>query len=162
MGVYLGEDAVSVLGGIPNRFSWKYIASKSFDVSTSSTTATSIGTITTDSSLFTADKIIYIRVRDKAGKQNSAFYGTDNFFIITNAKNGSTTAQSTLSRVTYRVGSAGSYSAYSGAYGVYADSINSSGTITMYSRYNSSYSFAIDGTYVCDVYTLECPFTLLE
>lgn len=162
MGVYLGTDAVNMLGGIATYPSWELIASKEFTVSTTSTTASSVGTITTSSSLWDEDLLVYVKIRDKAGKQNSTFYGTDNIFVNYNAKNGSTTTITSLARTTTRVGSAGSYTNYSGAYGVYAYSLGADGTIAIYKRYNSSYSFTIDSTYVCKVYTLKCPFKILE
>ena len=108
MGVYLGTDAVNMLGGIATYPSWELIASKEFTVSTTSTTASSVGTITTSSSLWDEDLLVYVQIRDKAGKQNSTFYGTDNIFVNYNAKNGSTTAITGLARTTTRVGTEGS------------------------------------------------------
>lgn len=162
MGAYLGSNAVDFLGGITTLAAWEKIATKEFTVSTTSTTASSVGTIATSSALWDKDLLIYVKIRDKAGKQNSTFYGTDNIFVNYNAKNGNSTTIANLARSTLRVGSAGSYTNYAGAYGVYAYSLGADGTIAIYKRYNSSYSFTINSTYVCEVYTLKCPFTILE
>lgn len=46
---------------------------------------------------------------------------------------------------------------YVGAYGVYAYSISSAGKILIYSRYNSTNTLTIDGTYLIEVYKLTLP-----
>lgn len=145
--------------------SWKLLATKEFSVSTTSTSASSVGYIDCGSEASTKDKIIYIRVRDKAGKRAGYFIGSDNFIINTNKANGSTSAQTTILRAIHRYSTSSQYGLYttssSTGYGVYAYSVvNKSadnGRINIYSRYNSTNSLTINGTYLVEVYTLDYP-----
>lgn len=143
---------------------WTKIASKEFTVSTTSTSQTSIGNIDlTLSDYNSKDKIVWVHVRDKAGKRNGYFYGTDALFFPYTLANANPLASiSTKAVISFCVNSNGSYGGYAAAngYGVYAYSIyyqNSSHYIDMYRRYSSSYSLTINGTYVCDVYVLTPP-----
>lgn len=140
--------------------SWTKIGNTTeLTVNTTSTSAASAGTINLGSSYYTKDKIIYVRVRDKSGKQAGYFYGSDAFFMNYYKANGATTTISTPAVVCYRYNN-GAYAATAGQYGVYGYSINSSGTLTIRRRYNSSYSLTINSTYLIDVYALDPPLTL--
>lgn len=141
--------------------SFTKIASKEFTVNTTSSTATAVGTIDLGSQYFTKDKIIYVRVRDKAGKRDGYFYGTDVYFMNFQKANNSSSTLSTYAAVTHRYVN-GVYACYSGYYGVYGYSINSSGTLTIRRRYNSTYSATINSTYVVDVYAVDPPQVIFE
>lgn len=147
--------------------SWSLVASTSYTISTTSTSAATTATWSTgDSSIFTDASIIYVRIRDAAGKRAGYFYGSDNYFNNYNVTNGSTSTFSTGSRLVSRYTTSGTYggTAYAGTqgYGVYADQITSDGKIRIRQRYNSTNSLTINGTYTVEVYKLTPPATLFE
>lgn len=158
---YDGLSKVTVAAVVPTSSSYTLLGSHEFTVNTTSTSAASVGTFTVPTTVWTKDKAIYIRIRDKAGKRAGYFYGTDNWFINLNAQTGSTSAFSAGLRYIRRYSSSSVFGQYYGSsttgYGVYVYSIAKNGTITIYSRYSSNYSLTINGTYVVEVYTLDLP-----
>jgi len=128
-------------------------------VNTTSTSAASAGTIAIGSSAYTKDKIIYVRIRDKSGKRNGYFYGSDTYFMNYWNANGATTTLSVVAQCHYRYNN-NALAATAGAYGVYGYSINSSGTLTIRRRYNSTNTLTINSTYLIDVYELTPPQAL--
>lgn len=136
---------------------WTFLGSKEITTATTSTSAASAGTIACGSAASTKAKIIYVQVRDKAGPRAGYFVGSDAFFINTYRGNGATTTFATPAVVCHRYTTSSAYGITAGQYGVYGYSINSSGTVTIRQRYNSSYSLTIDGTYEVKVYSLEYP-----
>lgn len=145
-------------GEQPTSSPWTKIAEKDFTVSTTSTTATDVGTISCGSAVWTKDKMVYVRVRDKAGKRNGYFYGFDAFFINFNKANNVATSLGigSSARALCRVTNEGAWSYSASTYGFYPDTISEDGNIAMQSRYNGNHG-AIDGTYHVEVYTLEWP-----
>jgi hypothetical protein len=137
--------------------SWELISSTTMTVSTTSTSAQSAGTVALGSAAFTADAIIWVHVRDTEGKRAGYFYGSDAIFVNANKKNGSTTAFTGAGVTTIRCNSSGTYTGYTGAYGVYGYSIASNGTLTVRRRYNGTYSLTVDSVYRIDVYKLAPP-----
>ena len=143
--------------------SWTKVAETSYQVSTSSTSAISVDTWATGhSEIWSSGKIVYVRVRDTAGKRNGYFYGSDNFFINPYLKNGETTSSSTTAaRYIHRCETNGKYYAYSigtsNGYGVYLRAVYSDGRIHIGARYSSTYSLTINGTYKVEVYLLDPP-----
>lgn len=137
--------------------SWKLLATSELSVSTTSTSASSAGTISCGSEASTKAKIIYVQVRDKAGARAGYCLGSDAFFINTNKANGSTSAFSTPAVVCHRFTTASQYGTTAGQYGVYGYSISNAGVVTIRRRYNSNYSLTIDGTFEVKVYALEYP-----
>lgn len=142
--------------------SWTKIAENSYSVSTSSTSAGTVATWSTgDSSIWTADKIVYIRVRDTSGKRAGYFYGSDNFFLNYTLENSSSTTSATngFIRIIWSYTSSSDfawrYGYSSTGYGVYPDYVYSDGRVRIRRRYNSTYSLTINGTYKVEVYTLE-------
>lgn len=154
---------VNVSGGGGGDSAWTKVAETSYQVSTTSTSAITVATWATGhSELWTSDKIVYVRVRDTAGKRNGYFYGSDNFFINQYPKNGATTSSSTTAaRYIHRYGTIGQYTAFSigasNGYGVYLRTVYSDGQIIIGARYSSTYSNTIDGTYSVEVYLLDPP-----
>ncbi len=130
-------------------------------VNTTSTSAASAGTLSLGSSAFTADKILYVRIRDTAGKRAGYFYGSDNYFFNYQKANGSTSTLNYAARAIHRYASGSTWSTYpastSTGYGVYAYSISNTGSLIIYHRYNSSYSLTINGTYKVEAYLLDTP-----
>lgn len=158
---YTGLSSVTVDAVVPTSSSYTLLGSHEFTVNTTSTSAASVGTFKVPTTVWTKDKAIYIRIRDKAGKRAGYFYGTDNWFINLYAQTGSTSAFSAGLRYIRRYSTSSVfgqyYSSSTTGYGVYAYSVDNNGTITVYSRYNSSYSLTVNGTYVVEVYLLDMP-----
>ena len=125
-------------------------------VNTTSTSASSAGTISIGSAYYTKDKLVWVRVRDKSGKRAGYFYGSDAYFMNLYSANGATTTLNIPAVVCYRYNNS-AYAATSGQYGVYGYSISSTGTLTIRRRYNSSYSLTINSTYLVDVYVIDPP-----
>jgi hypothetical protein len=145
--------------------SWTKVAETTYQVSTTSTSPTMVATWETGhSELWTADKIVYVRIRDTAGKRARYFYGVDAWVINVYPKNPTLSTYTSSSDLIYqiwRVQSNGEYAYRQGydmtGYGVYASTIYRDGRIDIRSRYNSNYSLTIDGTYKVEVYLLDPP-----
>lgn len=143
--------------------SYELLRSAEFEAHTTSTTARTIGTITT---AHRADSIIFVKIRDKAGKRNSHFFGSDNLFVdLPKANGGADTLLSYCMRVLYGVTSTGAYygpnvsgtfANTNSANGVTAKQFAKSGAITITAKYNSNYGI-IDGTYIVEIYALKWP-----
>lgn len=111
----------------------------------------------------TTGSIIYVKIRDKAGKRNGYFYGSDNYIIDIVKANG-TGSQSFVPKVLYAISNTGSfYGATSsgiylanGGYGVYVKLLNDANGIRIYAKYGSAYG-TINGTFTIDVYKLQWP-----
>ena len=149
-------------GGSGGDSAWTKVAETSYQVSTTSTSAATVATWKTgDSSIWTSDKWVYVRIRDTEGKRNGYFYGTDTFFYNVNPINDAAlTSISSALRITKRYKDDLVYTtAINGsiAYGVYPDTIYNNGNIRIRKRYSASSSFTVDGTYKVEVYLLDPP-----
>lgn len=135
------------------------LAEKEFTVNTENTTAVQIGTITIDppSDVFTADYYIFVKIRDKAGKRAGYFLGSDTIYPNAMAANGSTTSTNVAGRLLYSYTANSEFASASSAYGIYPNLITSAGAITIYSRYHSTYSLTLNGTYKVEVFALKYP-----
>lgn len=122
-----------------------------------STSAVSAGSKTYNSTISTKDKIIWVRIRDKAGKRAGYFAGSDTFFINTNRGNGSTSTYATAGRFIHRYTTSNAWATYIGNSGVYGYSISSAGNLVIRKAYSSTNSLTIDGTYLVDVFILDYP-----
>lgn len=155
-------EFVSAINAIPSGggSNWKKLASQEFTVNTTSTSNTSVGNIQITLSDYNDKNIVvWVHVRDKAGKRNGYHYGTDAIFFPYQLANGSTSSLSTRPVILFTVNSSGSYSGTASAYGVYGYRVyytSSNHYAQIYSRYNSNYG-TINGTFVCDVYALTMP-----
>lgn len=140
---------------------WTLLHEEDIAANTTGTSAASLKSITGITGAWDDSKIIYVRVRDKAGPRAGYFYGSDSFFINWQKANGSTTAPTTAGRIIHRYTSSNTWGEYVGAtttgYGVYGYDINSSGRVRIYQRYSSSYSLTINGTYRVQIYSLTYP-----
>lgn len=110
--------------------SWTKVAETSYQVSTTSTNTATVATWATGhSELWTSDKIVYVRVRDTAGKRAGYFYGVDQFFFNYTAKNhpeySSVSENLGIISIIWRYDANGSYTSRYGynttGYGVYAE-----------------------------------------
>lgn len=140
--------------------SFELLSSSELTVKTTSTSAASAGTVALGSSAYTKDKIIWVNIRDKSGKRAGYFFGSDAFFVNYYKADGLTTTISVPAVLCMRYTTSSALAATAGQYGVYGYSINSSGTLTIRRRYNSSYSLTIDSTYVIKVYAVTPPISL--
>ena len=140
--------------------SYTLLGSKEISANTTSTTTTLItgGSITANRDSNTA-KLLYIQVRDKAGKRNGYFYGSDTFWY---QPIGGATSNNYRLMTILATNSSGKVECTSTSqYGVFPKSppTFSSGSVTveMQTRYNSNYSRTVNGTYVVKVYDLAWP-----
>ena len=154
----VADDFPTEIANLPSGSSYTLIASKEVTVNTTSTSAASCTTLALGSSNYRSDKIIYVKVRDKAGKRAGYFYGSDAFFFNYQKANNGTSALTYAARICHRYSTSNVWGSYNGAtttcYGVYGYSITSNGTLNVYQRYNPSYSLTINGTYVIEAFVL--------
>ena len=151
----LAQLIVNVAGG-GGSSPWTLIKSQENAISTTSTSAATAVTISCGSAISTADKIVWVHIRDTEGPKAGHFYGSDAFFVNYNRGSGSTSTFNVPAVVCLRYNN-GAYAGTAGQYGVYGYSISSTGSLIVRRRYNSSYSLTINGTYKIDVYTLDLP-----
>ena len=142
--------------------SWTKVAETSYQVSTTSTSSATVDTWATGhSELWTSNKIVYVRVRDTAGKRAGYFYGSDNFLVNVIPLLGTTTSTATMVRyaITYKNDSTYRVIASNGTsgYGVFPDTLYSDGRIRIRTLYNRNNSLTVDGTYKVEVYLLDPP-----
>ena len=152
---------VSILGTtgtMKGGYGYTLLGEKEISISTTSTGATLQTTIECGLEAYTKDRLVYVRIRDKAGKRNGYFLGTDNFFYNTRKANNTTYDVDNCARALInRTNNSTFYGYTRDPYGVYAHSISNTGQVRIYSKYSSGYSGTIDGTYKVEVYTLDWP-----
>lgn len=161
--------SVDVNVSAPSSSSYELIASTTYVVNTSSTTAVSVGTFDTgNTSIWTSDKMLYVKIRDTAGRRNGYYYGSDCMFANNAPGNNlSSTSNSLVHGTSYYQNSAGylinftlqrtNNTAATQGYGVYATYVHDDGSIDINARYNSSNTLTINGTFKVDVYLLDWP-----
>ena len=157
---FFNSSGIKTLGTAP--IVYNKLAENDFVVNTTSTYVTSIGTLSIGAENYTASKIIYVKVRDKAGTRGNYFSGSDTWFLNAYAANSATTLLETACRaITYVTGFfdqtqvvTDTYGDTTG-YGIYAGSVSSAGVVTIYRKYDQSYSHMINGTYNVQVYGLQ-------
>lgn len=156
---YFERYRLKVLEGLSNGAGggFKLLASKEFEVNTTSTTAITVGTIQAGSEAWDSSKLVVVSIRDKAGKRAGYFFGTDNFIANHNEARGSSASVSIVATLIYMVNPEGQTFPGVTNSGVYASAIDSSGTITIKAKYGSSVTRTIDGTFKCDVYIIDFP-----
>lgn len=158
--IFLAADGTITTGtssGGGGSSPWKHILTQEVSVTTSSTSAATAATLQCGSEIVTADKIVWVHVRDKAGPRAGYFYGTDSYFANTYKANNATTTFQTPAVEILRFTTSSVFAASAAAYGVWGYSISRTGALVIRQRYNSGSTLTIDGTYVVDVYTLELP-----
>lgn len=149
------NDIAAITGG---GGSWTLLGAQDYEVNTTSTSAIVVGTISCGAGAWTSNKIIYVKVRDKAGARNGYFVGSDAFFYNYGAANGATSGLGKMT-ITIRRNNDGKYgttpSSGNTGYGVYGFSVNTDGDVSIRSRYNNAYTYIINGTYRVEVYALD-------
>lgn len=155
-----GSQGTGTSSGGGGSSNWTLLASQEFTVNTTSTSNKSVGDISlTLSDYNDKNTVLWVHVRDKAGKRNGYAYGTDTIFFHYQLANDSTNSLSVRPVMNFSVSSSGTYSGTASAYGVFGYRLyytSSSHYVQIYSRYNSSYG-TINGTFKCDVYKLTMP-----
>lgn len=149
------------LDGVTQMKDYTLLATKTFTVNTSSTSAASVGTVDCGSSAYTSDKIVYAKIRDNAGAREGYCIGSDTFFYNRLPASGKSTELQYAARFTHSLRADDEYYTYPAGsntgYGVYANTITSTGVISIYSRYNSNNSGTINGTFTVQVYLIDYP-----
>jgi hypothetical protein len=147
-------EGTSSGGGTSN---WTLLGSTTLTIEASNTTSTTSGTVSCGSGAYTKDDVIWVHIRGQSGKRNGYFYGSDTIFINHQKANNSTSTFSAPAVEYIRVSSSGAYTTATGSYGVYGYSINSSGTVTIRQRYNSTNTLTINDKFDVYVYKLTMP-----
>lgn len=127
-----------------------------------STSPINVANISIGSEAFTSDKLVYIKIRDKAGKRNGYLLGTDTIFANVYPANGTTTAVTSSARLVMTYDN-DTFGFWWDSFGLYGGSISSTGELKISGRYSETRTKTIDGTYTVDVYLLDypendCPF----
>ena len=150
----IDEVTVNVSGG--GGSSYALLASQDFEVNTTSSTDIDVGTMNLGSSAYTSDKILYVKIRDKAGARASHYIGTDAFMINPFPTRSGTTNLTAYAELVSYLNSSNNYqtTATTTGYGLKGTSLTDAGVLTIKARYSSSYG-AIDGTYNVSVYLLD-------
>lgn len=161
-GITQDQDGYLVLddeggGGGGGGSSYTLIDSMEVEVSTTSTSVIDIDTYTLTRTN-PSGEILYIQVRDKAGKRNGYFLGFD--YYLTQPVGGSQ-SNNYRQQYCYVTGSSGSVTVTSTSnYGVFPSLSTISGSSYEFgikARYHATYSTTIDGTYSIKVYSLKWP-----
>lgn len=152
------DCVTSVTGTYSGGSSWTLLGSTTLTVNTTSTTAGSAGTIDCGTSAATKAKLIYVRVRDKAGPRAGYFYGSDAFFANYYVANDPHTGAilTGAARIGQMYTSSSQWASGGSSYGVYGYSISPAGVVTIRRKYSSSYG-TINGKFLCEVYALDYP-----
>ena len=156
---------VSVGGGASG---YTFIASASYAVNTTSTSGITVGTLSTgDTSIWTSDKMVYVKIRDEAGIRNNYLYGADVFLYNWTARGyPSGTSTYTICGNLYKGSSNGATSPMAivrstnyqpNGPGIWPSMFYSNGDIDIKARYSSSDTGTIDGTFAVSVYLLDWP-----
>ena len=136
--------------------SYTLIHSEELQLTYSSTTAATAVEIALGASGWTADDFLYVKVRDKAGRRNGYFIGTDSWLMNYLAKNGATTNLTAGAGLIHSQKADGTFYSIGGSIssmqGIYPYSLASDGTLTMRKRYNANNTLTINSTYIIEIY----------
>ena len=145
-------------GGGGGGSSYTLIASTEAEVSTTSTSAIAVTTIPFNKNAF-ENKILYVKVRDKAGPKLGQFFGSDTFYTGCTRL---TSQTEYLAHFTYKTDYSDDTVYITNAqtqnsYGVYLSRVSVTDGLIIEARYNASNSRPIDGTFSIEVYALDWP-----
>lgn len=159
---FFDEVLVNVEGG-GGSGDYTLIASTEVEVTSTTSTGTSVTSFHVPN-IHTADAIIYIRIRDKAGKRNGYFYGSDTFAVDVPMSRNSKSVLNYFGRVMYEINSNGvlTYntntvtSTSSGGTGVYVNAITgSSEDVNIYKKNANTTGVQVNGVFTVEVYHLK-------
>lgn len=140
---------VNVSGG--SGYGYTKLAEDDVEVNTTSTTQTIVKTLSCGLSAYTTDKLLYVRIRDKAGKRNGYYFGSDSFY----SNKGISTAN-IRGVLWYTVDSSGAVKVESSNAGIYPNYLYGNGNLDIAARYFNSPGI-INGTFHVEVYLLDWP-----
>lgn len=153
------DNSYYKIDAINGSSSYNKIYTGTVTANTTGTSATQLTTIALGSTAYTSDKILYVKIRDQSGIRAGRFIGSDCYCFNYTKANSGTSEVSTWIRAIHRKATGGNMSTYtsgsSTGYGVYAYSIQSNGTLKIYTRYSNNYSLTINSTYTVEVYLLD-------
>ena len=141
-------------GGGGGGSSWTLLHEEDIEVSTTSTSATLIKTISLPEA-WTGD-MLFIQVKDKQGPRNGYFYQTLTFIQNVNAENQTTTTYNSFFPSVISKNN-DIWTVKIDRYGIYPLEVSNGGNIPIYARYNSTSSKSIDSTYTVSIYKLSLP-----
>lgn len=154
---YLQEILDNGGGGGGNN-SYTLLATHDYNVSTTSTSLVEVDAWDCGQTLWQQDKIIYVRVRDKAGKRNGYFYGTDAIYFLTSAYDGgSLTSATPNTTICYKADENGVIKGVPNSCGIWGQTITNENVLSVKVKYNAVNGGTIDGTYTVDIYALNWP-----
>ena len=142
------------------------LSSQTVELSCANTSWTLLETLDVGTNVF-FDGIVYVKIRDTAGRRTGYFYGSDSYIYNMHYISNSTTI--TTAGVSNNIGwygtsttklaasRNGTYQTEQAYYGLRAITAETDGELTIYGRYNATYSGTIDSTYKVDVYLLPYP-----
>ena len=155
-------DVISEGGG--GSASYELLHSEEVTANTTSTSTTVIKTISLGADAYTGDKLLLVRIRDKAGPRDGYVYGSDSLFFNNAAAVGSNFG--CLSTPVYYCVKSNKWSVGTGfsgsGYGVFAQTLYGGGSgstvgdLDIATKYGSSYG-TINGTFTVDVYLVSMP-----
>ena len=132
--------------------------SHDYTVSTTSTSMETVDTVDLGSvaDLWKSDKLIFYRVRDKAGLKANQYFGSDVYIYNSSAANSTMDSVQTFGGIILTGNSSGNFGlASTAAYGVVPTKLmvnDGRVELTIRSRYSASLSQTIDGTFTVEVY----------
>ena len=158
--IFFLTDGTQATGTRPSgvESSWTKVGEKTYNINTTDTSTQTAGSITTGrSDLWTSDKLVYVRIRDTAGKRDGYFYGSDQIFYNVNPVNGTTANSITTAIRFFAKYSNGTFDASTGSYGVWADALYPNGSVRVRYRYHADFSLTVNGTFKVEIYILDSP-----
>lgn len=165
-----GVRTLGTASGGGGSSSWTHLAHAEYELSTTSTSWVTVGSIDVGLKGFNAARFIYVRVRDKAGSRVGYYSGSD-MFIPNSYALAASGGSLRYGPIYYTYSGSGTNpwsmasALYSSAYGIVAYSVQRKSTnsmpegmtINLRAKYSSSVTKTIDGTYDVDVFALSCP-----
>lgn len=163
MDVSVGSNTVNIGLDVDSFFKTDYRLLSTTKVEANLTTVVtkSIATLVLPE-LWTSSKIIYVKIRDEAGKRSGYFLGSDAFIINAKPANEETGTLTAFARSLYRCLNDGKfdvsvYHLHNAAYGIFPYSLESDGTLEIKGKFGTGITGEINGTYIIEVYALDWP-----
>ena len=143
---------------VPSSGGYTLIHSEEIEDSYSGTSSAELKTISLSED-WAAGKLVYVKIRDKAGPRQGYFYGSDSWFPCFSSITGSgSVGTKSAGVVGYSLGSGTNNLSINGGnnafYGLFVGKYKRD-EIVIYHQYSSSYSKTIGGTYTIEVYLLD-------
>lgn len=131
------------------------VASKEFTANVTSSSDVDIGTIDCGPSIYGSDKIVIVRIRDKAGSRNTYYYGSLIMCIAYTQGGSEKTYLGTMIFVQNNLGTI-NVAGNASAYGIRVAGISDQGVITLVAKHSAA-AGKIDGTFLVEVFVVGEP-----